>query len=157
MTSRVELEIDARRETLAEAFAEPRNNPAWMEDIDRIEPISGELGQAGSTYRIVPKRGDRIFTARVVHRALPSRLTLFLDSPDVSVSVTDSFLRMTDGRTKLISEEIFSFKGIFGTVAGLFGRGAIKKAHRRHMEAFKRFAESRLPRPGSTGVPGRAV
>jgi len=147
MTSRVELEIEVPQEPLAQAFAEPRNNPAWMDDVDRIEPISGELGQSGSTYRIVPKRGDRIFTARVLHRALPAQLTLLLDSPQVSVSVTDSFQRITDGRTRLVSEEIFTFKGIFGNVMGFLGRRAIKEAHRRHMEAFKRFAESRLPRP----------
>jgi len=146
MTSRVELNIEGGQEPLAQAFAEPRNNPAWMDDIDRIEPISGELGQTGSTYRIVPKRGDRVFIARVVHRALPAELKLFLDSPRVSVSITDSFQRITDGRTKLISKEIFTFKGIFGKVGGLLGRSAIKHAHRRHMEAFKRFAETRLPR-----------
>jgi hypothetical protein len=87
-----------------------------------------------------------VFIARVVHRALPAELKLFLDSPRVSVSITDSFQRITDGRTKLISEEIFTFKGIFGKVGGLLGRSAIKHAHRRHMEAFKRFAETRLPR-----------
>ena len=147
MTSRVELEIEARQEPLAQALAEPRNNPVWMEDINRIEPVSGEVGQTGSTYRIVPKRGDRIFIARVVHRALPDQLKLLLDSPHVSVSITDSFQRITDSRTKLVSEEIFVFKGIFGKVEGLLGRSAIKHAHRRHMEAFKRFAESQLPRP----------
>ncbi len=147
MTSRVELEIEARQEPLAQAFAEPRNNPAWMEDIDRIEPVSGEPGQTGSTYRIVPKRGDRIFIARVVHRALPAQLKLLLDSPQVSVSVTDSFQRITDSRTKLVSEEVFTFKGIFGKVGGLLGRSAIRQAHRGHMEAFKRFAETRLPSP----------
>jgi hypothetical protein len=145
MTSRVELDIRARQEAVAEAFAEPRNNLAWMEDIDRIEPLTGELGQAGSTYRIVPKSGNRIFIARVANRALPAELKLALDSPDVSVAITDTFHRITDDTTKLVSEEIFTFKNSFGKIAGLFGRTAIRRAHRRHMEAFKRFVESGLP------------
>ena len=147
MTSKVEVDVDARQEPLAEAFAEPRNNPVWMEDIDRIEPLSGELGQTGSTYRIVPKRGNRVFTARVANRALPVELKLVLDSRDVSVSITDTFHRISDTKTKLVSEEIFTFKSVLAQIGGLLGRNAIKRAHRRHMEAFKRFAESRLPHP----------
>jgi hypothetical protein len=145
MTSRVELDIQARQEAVAEAFAEPRNNLAWMEDIDRIEPIAGELGQTGSTYRMVPKRGNRIFIARVANRALPVELKLSLDARDVSVAITDTFHRLSDDTTKLVSEETFTFRNFFGKIAGLFGRAAIKRAHRRHMEAFKRFVESRLP------------
>jgi hypothetical protein len=144
MTSRVELEIDARQEPVAEAFAEPRNNPAWMDDIERIERLSGEWGQVGSTYRMVPKQGTRVFVASVVTRVLPVNVTLFLDSSDVSVAITDTFQRITDRKTKLISEETFTFKNMLGKVGGLIGRSAIKRAHRRHMEAFKRFAESRL-------------
>jgi hypothetical protein len=147
MMSRVELEINARHEPVAEAFAEPRNNPAWMDDIDRIEPLSGELGQPGSTYRIVPKRGNGIFVASVEKRALPVELKLSLDSPRVSVLIRDTFQRINDTQTKLISEEIFTFKGLFGRLAGLFGRRAIKRAHRRHMESFKRFAERTIIGP----------
>lgn len=150
LTSRVELDVEASQEPLARAFAEPRNNPEWMDDVDRIEPLSGELGETGSTYRIVPKRGNRIFIASVTDRALPGELKLFLDSPHVSVSITDTFQRITDHKTKLISEEIFTFKNVFGKIAGFFGQHVIKRAHRRHMEAFKRFGESRLPH--ETGV-----
>jgi hypothetical protein len=144
MTSRVELDIDARRTPLAEVFADPRNNPAWMDDIDRIESVSGDLGKAGSTYRLVPKRGDEVFVATVTERALPASLKLVLDSPRVSVSITDTFHQVSDRRTKLVSEEVFRFKSAFGRLVGLVAGRAIRKAHRRHMEAFKAFAE-RLP------------
>jgi hypothetical protein len=42
-------------------------------------------------------------------------------------------------KTKLISEEEFSFKGLFNKVFGFLAQRTIKNAHRRHMEAFKRF------------------
>jgi hypothetical protein len=38
----------------------------------------------------------------------------------------------------------YDFTGLFGRVTGVFARIPIKRAHRRHMESFKRFAESRL-------------
>lgn len=47
----------------------------------------------------------------------------------------------SSSRTRLVSEELFTFKGALGAVLGFLARGAIKKAHRRHMEWFKRFAE----------------
>jgi hypothetical protein len=141
MRSTVELVIDAPQDQLAELFADPNNNPAWMDDIERIEPVSGELGESGSVYRIVPKTGKLVFVATVVRRALPTQLGLLLDSPSVSVAITDTFRKLSENRTKLISEEIFRFKGAFSKVIGLLSRWRIKRAHRRHMESFKQFAE----------------
>lgn len=144
MMSRVELEIDAPQAHVAELMADPRNNLRWMDEIDRIEPISGELGQPGSVYRLVPKKGTFVFVATVVTRALPTELRLSLQADTVSVSVADTFLALSDDKTKLLSEEVFTFKGLFGTVTGFFARPSITRAHRRHMESFKRFAERPL-------------
>jgi hypothetical protein len=49
MKSTVELDINAPQAQLAELFADPRNNTGWMDDVERIEPVSGELGEPGST------------------------------------------------------------------------------------------------------------
>ena len=145
MKSKVELEINARQPDLAALFADPRNNPRWMDDIDRFEPIRGELGKPGSVYRLVPKRGSTAFVATVVMRDLPTKLKLSLDAPGVSVQVTDTLLRLSDHRTKLISEEEFTFKGAFRKITGLLAIRAIKRVHRRHMESFKHFAEGQTP------------
>ena len=143
MESVVELEIDVGQAALAELFADPRNNPLWMDDIERIEPISGQLGLPGSTYRLVPKRGPFTFIATVVSRDLPNRLALTLETKGVSVSVLATLERLSDTRTKLISSETFKFNGIMSKVFGLFSGNAIRAAHRYHMEGFKRFAESK--------------
>jgi len=142
MTSRVELDINEGQAQVAELFTDPRNSPAWMDDLERVEPISGELGQPGSMYRLVPKKGRLVFVATVVSRLLPVELQVRLDNPHVSMMATDTFLKLSEGKTRLVSEEVFIFKGLFGAVAGFFARGAIGRAHRRHMESFKRFAES---------------
>lgn len=142
MKSVVELDIDVPQDRLAELFADPSANPRWMDDIERIEPLSGSLGEPGSVYRLVPKRGKLVFVATVVMRALPTELKLRLDAPTVSVSVTGKLVKVSDRRTRLISEEIFLFHGPFHRALGFVARGAIHRAHRRHMESFKRFAES---------------
>jgi hypothetical protein len=142
MTSVVEVDINRQQRRVAELFADPGNNPRWMGDLERVEPISGEPGAAGSVYRLVPKRGNLVFVATVVARELPRELRLVLDAPSVSVSVTGKLLRLSEHVTRLRSEETFEFKGLFGKVLGIMGRGAIRRAHRRHIESFKRFAES---------------
>ena len=143
MTSRVELDIDARQPQLAELFADPQNAPAWMDDVERIEPISGVPGQFGSVYRLVPKHGGWEFVATVVRRVLPTEVGLSLKGPHVSVDITDNFVGLPNGKTRLISEEVFTFDSFFRRLVGWLALGSIKRAHRRHIESFKRFAETR--------------
>src|SRR5205814_8494250 len=102
MKSVVQLDIDLPRARLAELFADPDNNPKWMHDIERIEPVRGRPGQAGSMYRLVPKDGKRTFVATVVRRRLPGELRLWLEAPDVRVAVNDRLFRLADGRTRLV-------------------------------------------------------
>ena len=142
MKSVVELDIKAPQAKVAKLFADPRNNPKWMDEIERIEPVSGKPGEPGSVYRLVPKRGKLNFVATVVSRDLPSEARLSLEDRRVTVSVRGEFRKLSDRKTKLTSEETFRFKGWFNRVFGFLARGAIKTAHRRHIESFKRFAES---------------
>ena len=141
MKSVVEVEIDRPLQEVAELFADPRNNLKWMHDIARYEPLSGEEGMPGSTYRLVPKEGEMIFVATVVERNLPDELKLHLEASDVDVEVKGTFSSLSPTRTKLISEEVFTFKDGDETV-GASVEEDIKAAHRQHMEDFKRFAEN---------------
>lgn len=137
----VVVEINAPQQEVAGLYADPENNTKWMDDVERYEPLSGEPGMPGSTYRLIPKQGSMIFTARVVSRNLPHHLQLNLEASNVTVEVFGTFSTLTDGRTRLVSEEEFTFKGFWSRIFGLFARGSIRKAHRKHIEAFKRFAE----------------
>lgn len=141
MKSVIELDINAPQAKVAELFSDPNNNPKWMDDLERIEPMKGTLGEPGSVYRLIPKQGDMVFVATVVSQELPERFNLFLDSKSVSVSIADQLLQLSADKTKLISTETFDFKGILNKLFSLFARAAIKRVHRRHMEAFKRYAE----------------
>jgi len=44
----------------------------------------------------------------------------------------------------LVSEEQFRFKSALGRLLGLLAQPLIRRAHRRHMVSFKRFAEDRI-------------
>jgi hypothetical protein len=138
----VQLDVSVPQAPLAELFADPANNAKWMDDLARVEPISGKLGEPGSVYRLVPKRGSMAFVAKALSRDLPSKLTLSLDEASVAVAITDKFVALSPQKTRLISEEIFRFKGVLNNIVGILARWRIKDAHRRHMESFKRFAET---------------
>ena len=142
MESVIELEIDVPQARLATLFADPQQTIGWMDDVDSVETISGQLGMPGSKYRLVPKRGKMVFVATVLARNLPAESHLSLEASNVIVSVKGIFVALSPDRTRLTSEEVFSFKGPLNEVFGFLAQGAIKDAHRRHMEAFKRFAEA---------------
>lgn len=141
MRSIVVVDINAPQEEVAALYADPSNSAKWMEDVERYEPVSGEQGMPGSTYRLKPKQGSMVFTATVVSRTLPNELRLHLDASNVTVDVNGTLSTLSYGRTRLVSEEVFKFKGVWNLLFGLLARRSIRKAHRRHIEAFKRFAE----------------
>ena len=142
MKSTVEVEINRPQGESASLYADPRNNPKWMHDIARYEPLSGREGMPGSTYRLVPKEGDMIFTVTVVERNLPDRLNVHLEGSDTDVDVKGTFRSLSPTRAKLISEEVFTFKGGADETVSPSVKEDIKAAHRRHMADFKRFAEN---------------
>jgi hypothetical protein len=142
MKSMVEVEINLPQKEAAELYADPRNHSRWMHDIARYEPLSGEEGMPGSTYRLVPKESDTIFVATVMERNLPDELRLHLAASDVNVEVRGTFISLSPTRTKFISEEVFTFKGADDETVSPSVKEDIKAAHRKHIEDFERFAEN---------------
>lgn len=146
MKSIVELEVDVPKNELAALFADPDNMTKWMDDLQRYEHIGGEAGMPGSQYRMVPKPGtsQMEFVATVTARNLPDEMGLRLESPTVDVAIRCIFAALSPHRTKLISEEVFTFRGLFNRIFGFLAQKDIKTHHRRHIESFKQFAESRV-------------
>jgi hypothetical protein len=141
MKSIVEVEINAPQQKVAELHADPCNNPKWMRDVARYEPVSGEAGMPGSTYRLVPKEGGMIFSATVVERNLPSELKLRLETQGITIDVTARFNALSPEKTRLVSEQEFTFAGESAPVSADI-EDAIRASHRAHIEDFKHFVES---------------
>jgi hypothetical protein len=135
------VDINAPKTEVATLFSDPRNNPMWMDDVARYEPAGGKQGARGSKYRLIPKQGTLLFNVTVVENDLPDKLHLTLDSSTVIVNMRGTLTALPDGGTRLVSEEVFDFKTVWRKALGVITRPAIHKTHRRHMEAFKRFAE----------------
>src|SRR5204863_7097929 len=105
MKSVVELEIHASRDRVAALFSDPRNTEKWMDDME-YEPLTGSQGEPGSTYHL-GQRDGMWFTATVLAKELPMEVRLRLDLPELEVAITDEFVALPSGHTKLISTEDF--------------------------------------------------
>src|SRR5215510_9956759 len=134
MKNIVQLEIDAQPEKVAALLSDPSNMPKWMEDLERVDSVSGKPGMPGSSFRMVGKAGSSQsdFVVTVTARPLPQTLGLKLQSPSVDVAITDTFTALTARRTKLVSEEVFTFHGLVNPLFGFLGQRTIRKHHRRH-------------------------
>ena len=140
MKSKVEVEINKPLPEVADLFFNPANNPKWMEDLERYEPVSGEQGRLGSAYRLIPKKGNMIFLATVVAQSA-DEVKLNFEASNVRVLIKGKLVALPAARTKLISEEEFIFKGLFNSLFGFLVQKSIKAVHRHHIQNFKRFAE----------------
>src|ERR1043166_4936598 len=142
MKSIFETEINIPQTRLAELYANPENSTKWMLDVERYEPISGIPGMPGFKFRLVPKKGKMIFTATIISKNLPSEIKLNLDASNVNVVVTGKFISLPAGKTRFISEEVFTFKGIFNKIFGFLAQSAVRNAHHKHMNDFIEFART---------------
>ena len=142
MRTIIKIDVDLPQARLAPLLADPELSTKWMDDVDRVEPISGLLGMQGSRYRLVPKAGGMEFVATVVGRDIPAELRVSLEGRIVTIAVTARFAATSPTSTRLTHEQVFNFKGFFNKLGGLMARGTIKQAQRRHLEAFKRYAET---------------
>ncbi len=134
----VTIKIAAPVENVANVFANPEVSEQWMHGV-KYQPISGTPGMPGSQYRLVSK--DLNFTVTVIKRDLPNQFVMSLDDPTVHVLVTGTFKALPDGRTKLTSEEVFTFKDPKRRMFSFLAWPAIHKVHREQMESFKLFMQ----------------
>jgi hypothetical protein len=141
MRSVAVVDIEAPRTSVAERYADPRNNPKWMTDLERFEALNGDAGMPGSTYRLISEQPHLNFVATVIERRLPESVRIRLDAPSLSIDIHVTFSTLSPEKTRLTSTEVFRFKGLFGRAMSLFGRKAIHAAHQQQMNAFKAYAE----------------
>ena len=141
MRSTAVVDIDAPRESVAERYADPRNNEKWMTDLERFEALAGDPGMPGSRYRLISDQPHLNFVVTVVERRLPESMKLRLEAPSLSIDLHVTFAAVRGDRTRFESVEILRFKGLFGRAMSLFARKSIQAAHQQQVNAFKAYAE----------------
>jgi hypothetical protein len=114
-----------------------------MEGLQNFEHLSGAPGQPGAKSRLKFKMGKReiemIETISV--RNLPDEFSGTYEAKGVHNIVINKFVKLSENKTKYITEQEFEFKGFMKIIAFLMP-GAFKKQSLKYQTAFKNFVEN---------------
>lgn len=142
-----QIVIAKSRAEVAKLYEDTETMKSWQPGLVSFEPLSGEPRTEGARSKIVYDEGGRTIAMEEVVVGLdpPNEYTFVYTVRGVHNVEHDRFI--SDGRlqTTWIKESEFTFSGVLSLLMP-FMRRSLKKATRRHMERFKKFAESREAR-----------
>jgi uncharacterized membrane protein len=138
-----EIEIDLGIDRVIELFDDPKNLPKWMIGLESFEHISGRPGQVGAKSLLKFKMGKREFEMieTVTVRNLPDEFTGTYELKGVYNIVKNKFIRISDSKTKYLTEQEYQFSG-FMKIIGFLMPTAFKKQSMQYLIDFKKFVEN---------------
>lgn len=139
-----EIEIDKPIARVVELMDNPDNLKHWMEGLQTYEPLTGELGEPGSTAKMVFKQGKRNIemVETVIKNDLPSEMELTYDTKGAFNRILIRFEDLGNGRTKYWQQSEFEFEGFMMKLMAKLMPGAFRKQSMKYLKAFRDFAES---------------
>ena len=138
-----DIEIEKPIEKVIELFDNPDNMSKWMEGLQSFEHLSGTPGQPGAKSKLKFKMGKREveMIETITVRNLPDEFSGTYEAKGVFNIVKNRFEKLSDTKTKYITDNEFQFKGFMKLIA-FFMPGAFQKQSYKYLELFKSFAES---------------
>lgn len=138
-----EIEINLPIRNVIELFDNPDNLKHWMQGLQSFEAISGTPGQPGAKSRLRFKMGNREMEMieTITKRNLPEEFTGTYEVKGVFNIVKNSFVPLSDNKTKYITENEFQFQGLMMKLMAWLMPGAFKKQSLKYQQDFKAFAE----------------
>jgi uncharacterized membrane protein len=138
-----EIEINKPIERVVELFDNPDNLGKWMEGLLSFEPLIGTPGQPGAKSLLKFKMGKREIemTETITTRNLPDEFSGTYEAEGVFNIVKNRFIKLSDTKTKYITENEFQFKGFMKLIAFIMP-GAFKKQSGKYLKDFKKFVEN---------------
>lgn len=139
----VEIEINKPIDKVVKLFDDPDNMDKWMEGLVSFEPLTGTPGQPGAKSRLRFKMGKRDveMIETITVRNLPDEFTGTYEANGVFNIVRNKFVKISEDKTRYITEQEFKFRGFMVIFAWLMP-GAFRKQSRKYLEDFKKFVES---------------
>ncbi|MDE0112115.1 MAG: SRPBCC family protein [Albidovulum sp.] len=150
MKYELELEISAPRELVAELFIDQARFKEWQPSLLDCKSLHGKSGEVGARLELTHRMGKRsiVMSETVRESNLPERISYVYEAKGVWNPVDNHFQEISSGATRWRFKTEFQCKG-FMRIMSFFLPGAFKKESRRHMQAFKAFAEKEAAAQGS--------
>ena len=143
-----EIEINSNIDTVITLFDNPYNMKEYMEGIESYTVLNGNIKEAGTTSELIVNyieddgvKHKIVMIEEIITNNLPEEKKVTYNANGVYNIVTNSFIRITDDKTKFINEQEFEFKG-YMKVMGFFMPSAFKEQSRVYLQNFKEFVEN---------------
>lgn len=138
-----QIEINKPIDKVIQLFDNPDNLKKWMEGLIGFEHFFGVPGNPGSKSKLKFKMGSREIEMieTITVRNLPNEFSATYETNGVFNSVSNKFEKVSENKTRYITENEFHFTGIMKVIAFLMP-GTFKKQTMKYLVAFKNFAES---------------
>lgn len=138
-----EIEINKPVDEVVKLFDSSENLYKWMEGLQSFDNLEGTPGQPGAKSKLVFKTGRREIEMieTITSKNLPEDFSGTYEAKGVFNIINNSFLPAGENKTRYVSNQEFQMKGFLKVFAAL-APGMFKKQTLKHMQAFKRFAET---------------
>tara|TARA_B100000287_G_scaffold416612_1_gene451491 strand:- start:88 stop:612 length:525 start_codon:yes stop_codon:yes gene_type:complete len=143
-----EIEINSNIDTVITLFDNPYNMKEYMKGIESYTVLNGNIKEAGTTSELIVNyieddgvKHKIVMIEEIITNNLPEEKKVTYTANGVYNIVTNSFIRITDDKTKFINEQEFEFKG-YMKVMGFFMPSAFKEQSRVYLQNFKKFVEN---------------
>ncbi len=146
MKYKEEIDIDRPIDAVVALFDDPDSLKEWMDGFQGFTHLEGIPGERGAKSALQFRQGKRTIemVETILIRNLPEEFTATYTAKGVNNISTNRFIPLPDNRTRYVSEQEFNFSGFMKIIGFIFGR-TFKKQTLRHLNSFKRFAETRIP------------
>lgn len=138
-----EIEIGKPMDEVVALFRDPDHYKSWMEGLQSFKPLNGNLGEVGAKTQFHFKMGKREIEMleTVLTNDLPREYSVSYEAKGVFNIVTNRFKKLSETRTRYITNQEFRFQG-FMKLLGWLMPGAFKKQSKKYLQDFKKFAET---------------
>lgn len=135
--------INSSLEKVHQKFIEPDGALNWMEGLQRIEHLSGTLGEVGakSDFYSVYKNKEMKISETILEQNLPHQIKFGYESPMGYNEVELLFEELNENTVKQTNNSYFALKG-FMKVMGFFMKSMFKKQSLKYMNGFKNYVEN---------------
>lgn len=136
------IEINKPISKVVELFDNPNNLQKWMDGLNKIEHLEGEVGKPGAKSKLSFERNGKKteMIETIITRNLPEEFSGSYDVSGVHNIQNNRFLKIDENTTLYVSESEFQFKGFMKCMEIM--PFAFKKQTMKFMEKFKQFVES---------------
>lgn len=139
----VDTVIDKPLDNVIANFDDSEKLKQWMEGLLSFDHLEGTPGEVGAKSKLVFQMGKKKIEMieTVTVKDLPRAFGGTYEADGVLNTVINRFESVGNNQTRMTQECEFEFTNLMMKVMGFFIPGAFKGQTRKHLAAFKAFAE----------------